>query len=435
MIVSVHPRHAGTFAGTLIFRTESFGRLGLNMSLKKVLILGIEQSGYSRGLLRGFNKNGFDSHFIEIAPEWPESANNEAPENGITKIYHPIASNSLIQNINGKLRWYLKRIIALRAIDFSGAIVIVNSGVSLLPMNLDLLLARYRGATIVTLCGHGTDSRSPIVSRHQKSGDSLGFSLIISVFMQAIRLRYWSKLSHYFFCSPMTGALVPTKFYNQLDLGHPLNLDLYFENKSEIKTLGKELSVVHSASSNKTKGSELIQIEVDLAGSQVPVKYEAHHKLAHDQFLKVLRAADLVIDQAYSDYPLPVAAAEAMALGKLVLVSGYFAPFTFPYSNFNPPVFTCLPKDISKTVVQISKYNRVQREKISVEGRKFIEKNFNDHAVASRLIKLIAGENDSEITITSASAYNCGAGIDNSLIKKRISKPLVQLLHRFCRLY
>lgn len=405
------------------------------MTISRVLILGIEQSGYSRGLLRGLRKLGHDAKFFEIAPEWPDRKNNNEPEEGIIKLYPPSHGQNLVEKMLGRFAWYVSRLRALGKLRFKDAVIICNSGISLLPMNIDLFIGRVLGAQVVMLCGHGTESRSPVVSSHQSPGDGLGLALLFAVIRKRIVLRYWATCADFFFCSPMTGALAPTPFFNQLDLGHPLDIEKYEAEHNKATDAKEKFRIMHSASSSKTKGSEYICAVMQGVADKPSITFEHFSKLNHETFLRELDGANLFVDQAFSDYPLPVAAAEAMAMKCLVLVSGYFVDFPSPYTILRPPVFTCLPQNLKKKVEEVLDLDSTVIEENINLGFNFIKTNFTDIVVAKKLLDLIAGNFQHGIGRVFPSRYKFGAGLLHSEITMRTSKPLIRLTNRFWRLY
>jgi glycosyltransferase involved in cell wall biosynthesis len=134
---------------------------------------------------------------------------------------------------------------------------------------------------------------------------------------------------------------------------------------------------------------------------------------------------DLLVDQAFSDYPLPVLAAEAMAHGLPALVSGYFAGAPSGYSQFNPPVLNCLPEDLEATLENLMTWNTGQWNELKASGYEFVSRNFRTQAAAKRLIHVILGQHQTAVSILGPCdiVYFDGLGAPKELISRlRLSR-------------
>jgi hypothetical protein len=134
---------------------------------------------------------------------------------------------------------------------------------------------------------------------------------------------------------------------------------------------------------------------------------------------------DLLIDQVFSDYPLPVISSEAMARGLPALVSGYFAGAPLGYSQFNPPVLNCLPEELEATLEDLLTWNTRQWNEVKESAYEFVSQNFRPQESAKRLLGAILEQDQTSISVLSRRTivYFDGLGAPSEIIQSlRLSK-------------
>lgn len=370
----------------------------------QITILSTEVSGYSRGLLAGLIQLGFEVKFIEIAPEWA-GKKDQALEDWDSR--HPVirlyreAWKTPVEAVSSWLIWMVRRLRQSMLLSRKGGTVIVQFGVSLLPFYLDLFFLKICGVKIIALSGYGSDSRPPHMMGWRYS--SRPCKVVLATVLKSFRIRTLYAVSDIFFCSPSVGHLVPGVFYNQLDLGHPMESDIR-ETMNERSPHGRvetasmapgdhPLRVLHAASSASTKGSKKIEADLASLEKEGVISFRSLTALSKVDLIKEMEKADVLVDQAFSDYPLPVTSAESMFRGCVPLVAGFFEKAsTQHYKNFRPPHFTCMPDEIALTVQAISQMPKYDLQSKALEGKRFIELEFSTVSVARRLINLIEGD-------------------------------------------
>lgn len=369
-----------------------------------VFIIPVEVAGYSRGLAEGLSKLGKSVSFIEIVNH--RFADPLEDLSGINHVKVFRENPGLL----GLISWYWRRLGATMRLAQNADLVIVQAATGLLPFGIDLLVYKLRRIAIVSLCGYGSEARAPQVNHPQVFASSAKFAHLRFA-VSAIKLR-WKLLTHYwisdfFFASPQISELVPGPFLNFLDLGHPISdatrakaTGFARERKNRSGLSESEFRIIHAPSSLSTKGTFAIRQVVELLKAQYKnVTYREVTNLNHGELLAALGNASLLIDQAYSDYPLPVTSAEAMLCGTPAIVGGYYARWNSShYSHFAPPSISCTPEGMFEGIEKLILQERSSAIALSRAGVDFVNSNFTSERVASRLWGSISGERNSGIS-------------------------------------
>jgi hypothetical protein len=403
------------------------------------VILPVEISGYSRGLLQGFMGLGFEARFYEIAPEWVGRQRSEQQKTWDDN--HNV--EQIFQTGPGwraRISWYAQRIRVTRTIGASPKVVVCQFNLSLLPFALDLIYFKLKGSKILSLSGYGSESRAPHMNHPTISSLSvLGrLSLSVSAARKSLSLSWRYYLSDWFFCSPATGHLVKGVFFNWLDIGHPLD-DSEFTYKSikdgspnfafpknpDSQSNRRAFRLLHAPSSMSTKGTPYIRAAVKALQLRHNVEYTEISGVTKAKLAAEMTKHDLLIDQVFSDYPLPVISSEAMARGLPALVSGYFAGAPLGYSQFNPPVLNCLPEELEATLEDLLTWNTRQWNEVKESAYEFVSQNFRPQESAKRLLGAILEQDQTSISVLSRRniVYFDGLGAPSEIIQSlRLSK-------------
>jgi len=404
-------------------------------------IIPIEIAGYSRGLLDGLLKVGRRAQFYEIAAQ-SSSCEADGPwgdHPNIVRVYRK--SEAVID----RFRWYFQRANATRIIGLYPKIVICQFNMSMLPFGLDLIYLRLRGCKILSLAGHGSESRPPHMDGQGSSDLTLAcqIGLLAAAAKKIVSLKWRFSLTNWFFCSPATGHFIPGNFFNTLDLGHPLS-DSEFRYKTSSpdkrssdvilrplkQNIDQPFRILHArASFGSAKGTEYIRSVIAQLQLTHNIEFTEMIGVSKQQLAQAMSNHDLLIDQAYSDYPLPVISAEAMARGLPSLVCGYFKDEYRPYLKFDPPVLTSRPENLEALMRELLNWDDDDWTKLKDSSYAFVSAHFRTEEVALKLLSVIAGgTNQSDVSITNRKSitYFQGAGTSESVMrairKSRIMK-------------
>src|SRR5438552_6275075 len=117
------------------------------------------------------------------------------------------------------------------------------------------------------------------------------------------------------------------------------------------------LRVVHAPSDPVAKGTPAVRSAVaSLRGDGVVIDYVELSGISHEAVLNELQRADVVVDQLFSDQPMPGLATEASSLGKAVVIGGYDwqelrrESSTYPW----PPTIQIHPDELLSTLRSLS---------------------------------------------------------------------------------
>ncbi len=116
-------------------------------------------------------------------------------------------------------------------------------------------------------------------------------------------------------------------------------------------------------------------------------------KRTHDEVLVELRRCDFIIDEAYSDTPMSVTAAEAASFGKPTVVGGYYAAdirASIP-DDLMPPSLFCHP-DMIESAIDSLILDPVGRVALGARARCFVEARWSAVEVSRRYMAMIRGD-------------------------------------------
>jgi glycosyltransferase involved in cell wall biosynthesis len=158
-----------------------------------------------------------------------------------------------------------------------------------------------------------------------------------------------------------------------------------------------EIRVLHSPSDPEVKGSERVRDAVaGVRSGGLPIKLIELVGVPHETVLLEIARADFVIDQAFSDAPMAVFAAEAAAAGVPAIVGSYaWSVLVERYGNALPPVEASDPDDLEVAVARLST-DTAHRVDLGRRAREFIASAWAPEVVAGRYIKVLAGETPTE---------------------------------------
>jgi hypothetical protein len=346
------------------------GRISTKVkSQRRVCILPVEVAGYQEGLEEGLSALGWSARAITISNH---------PFKYSMKHRNPIWAHLVCESDNFiskqtntalKLAAYLLAL-PLRAfgsiwVSIKFDIVVLNCGRSLLPLHIDLLIYRLFRIRIYAMMGHGSEARPPCIDC---LGDSLAGQNPSTVAQNCDSrkkfVRRVEKLADFVISTPTIGHYFKKPFLNNNDIGIPVRADM--SNKTELnKWVGdkdthsiegslvtKKLNVVHIPSNPRIKGSAEIERVLKLLEQEGLVEARVITGLTHSEVRELLNWSDLLVDQLYSDIPLPVLATEAALQGVPTVIGSN--DWEYIKNQFRPeewpPAFHIHPKQLEMTI-------------------------------------------------------------------------------------
>lgn len=156
------------------------------------------------------------------------------------------------------------------------------------------------------------------------------------------------------------------------------------------KNKNKKIKIFHAPSNQKAKGTtEIRKVLKELENEGYQFEYVELSGVPHNEVLKIMAEADLVVDQLYADTPLAGFATEASLNGIPVIVGGYYAEYydLVPQNPIVPTIF-CNPEMLKEKIIELLCDEKL-RKKIGKKEMDYVEKNNNSKVVAKKLLRVL----------------------------------------------
>jgi hypothetical protein len=290
---------------------------------QRVLVTPREIAGVASGLQHCLATQGI---VVDVLLRWPHAFDyrHRAPEAPSWRRLAGLVTEP--GDSSTRLRWLVSlaaRLVAVALIPFRYSAVIYVGPETLLRGGADRRWLRRRGVRIVTVFT-GSDARPPYLDGAFAKGTSvaeLERVRELAITRKAL-LRLAERESDHVVNQPGTGQFHRQPYIDWTVLGFPSNAESV-PLADDLDSRGSLLTVVHAPSDPHMKGSDRIRTLMQQLRTEGRIDYVEVSGKSHDEVLTLIRNADLVIDQLYSDVLLPGLATEAARLGTPVLLFGY----------------------------------------------------------------------------------------------------------------
>lgn len=381
----------------------------ISKAKSNVCLLPVEVAGYQAGLAQGLDELGWKVRQITISQhpfDYPLRLPNPK--------WATFVSNCVdyVSNHQRNPIAVLVYLAALSARAFGALwvaskfqVVILNAGRSLLPLHLDLVLFRLLGIRVIAMLGHGSEARPPCL-------DCLGETLAPEKILVLPReckarrrfVRRVEALSHVVISTPTIGHYLTKEFLNGNDIGIPV-IPPEIEHKSYSLALAENpaqthrsshreapLKVVHAPSNPRVKGSEVITRVLTKLEREGLIEFKLVTGLTNQQVKETLSNSDLLVDQLYSDIPMPVLASEAAYLGVPTMIGSInWSEVKINFSSDTlPPAIFIHPDNLEEELRDLA-LDRRDIEKISVLARNFVALHRKPSSIATLYEPIILG--------------------------------------------
>lgn len=300
-------------------------------------------------------------------------------------------------------------------------VFIFTFGKSLFYVNYDLIILKKLRKKIIMNIGHGSDSRPPYLdgSFHEKSIDEI-VKLTKKLKKTIERIEKYSDI---IICHPYTAHFLKRKFVNWFAIGIPYVLTKFDQLlKIENTEISRNfLRILHAPSNPVFKGTyEIREIINGLVKKGYKIEYVEKSNVSNLEILKEIAKCDLIIDQLYSDTPLPTLAGEAACLRKPAIVCGYeiekLKELYIP-NEMVPPSLNPRPEDLEK-FIKYFYFNKHYIDEIGKKLNEYVRKNLDAYKVAEKYELIIKNEIPENWLIDPFSIdYIYGAGINKEKLK------------------
>lgn len=194
-------------------------------------------------------------------------------------------------------------------------------------------------------------------------------------------------------------------------------------NNNDTENKNEKIVILHAPSNIKAKGTDRIRKTMDeLRSEGYEFEYIEVTGVSHQEVLRMLKKADVVIDQLYADFPLAGFATESSANGIPVITCGYYAR-QYKQVAQNPPVPTvyCDPSEFKAKLIELIG-NADLRKRISAEEKKFIKDNSVSLLVARKFLDIFEGRIPDEWYFDPfENEYVFGCGIEKEKIIQNVN--------------
>ena len=368
---------------------------------RKVLIGPVEIAGFCAALSDGFSSMGWQSYTIDYQAnrfKYKSRSGRSWVLRVLQRLFVLLAKLPSLPRrswLLSPLYFPLQCIVFVWACFRCDAFIFIF-GRSLLPFSLDLWVFKLLRKPVVAVY-LGSDSRPPYLSgswRAQSANLSPDQQVQATVnFMNNQRgnLRRMSRRSRCVVDNPYSGFLQPAPFVNWFSMGFPCPTpDLAMSGKG----VSERPVILHAPSNRVIKGSEYIEKILDeLRDEGVEFNYVALENRSNVEVIEILKQADILVDEMYSDTPLGGLGTEAGAQGCAVVVGGfgwehvprYIQPEMLPGS-------VCIkPEELKDTLRKLIKDPELCTS-IGGELRTFIGERWGAAHVAERYAQLLFGD-------------------------------------------
>ena len=218
------------------------------------------------------------------------------------------------------------------------------------------------------------------------------------------------------------------KFVSWLRIGIPF--DFQDKKESQKTTCTEEgVRILHAPSSPGTKGTyRLREVIQSLKDKGLLINWIEISGQSHDVVKEEIARCDFIVDQLYSDTPMPGLVTEGAFFGKASVIGGYYSKQI--HDNFEdsaiPPSLFCHPDDIEKAIEKMI-VNAAFRKELGQKAKAFVNAHWSSKEVAKRFLRIIKGDIPEQWMCNPQELhYLQGAGLPEIKIKQFILQMLKQ---------
>ena len=291
--------------------------------------------------------------------------------------------------------WFLQVLFRYDAFIFSASD-------SLLRKNRDLPMLKLFGKKVICNLFHGSDARPPYINgaTYSDTGERPSFEELLRLTeLRKSVVEKCEKYATWIIGAPYSSSpFLRRPFINALFIGSPWPVQDLSQNQVSAGAIqaGKSRSfrVLHAPSRPFAKGTPHIRNAIQaLREEGFDIQLIEIQGMANHVVLEQIKRCDFVVDQVFSDSPMPGLALEAAANARPTIVGGEHLEELkrFVSPEMWPPTITCRPEKILETVRRLL----VHPEEIPIQGRRarnFVETYWRAEDVAERLLLILQGK-------------------------------------------
>lgn len=269
-------------------------------------------------------------------------------------------------------------------------------GHSLWPFNLDLPILRLLGKRTLIHLGHGSEARPPYLggNLHLDATTPKGAKKLRRQSVQARRtVQMAEKHATIVLGSPFSTHYFASKpFINSLHIGIPQAVidSKSLEKKKQAKSA---FQILHAPSKPELKGTTVICAAIDeLKAEGLNISLNFVTGVSNNVVRERISQADLIVDQLYSDTPMPALSTEASAQGKPTVIGSYAIELfegLIP-KELKGTTIVCHPKNIKETIREtVLSGSALSQGELA---REYVLKHLGPAEVAERIVSVLKGD-------------------------------------------
>lgn len=252
----------------------------------------------------------------------------------------------------------------------------------------DLRILRMLGKRIIFVY-HGSDSRPPYIDGTVASGKNPQNSLLPKkARRQKMDMRTVEHFADVLIDHPLSSHFHEREFVKYLSIGIPSASDGVQSQKVEV---GGEVIVLHCPSDIKAKGTPIIRAAV-LALKQKGYRIDYREISGKPNYVvrDALKSCHFVVDQVFTDTPMPTFVAEAAMYRRPAVISGYCVEWVKEtlVKDTIPPSHLCRPEEIREAIEKLVVHESYRNE-LGERAYDFVSSLWSPRNVAERFIRLI----------------------------------------------
>jgi hypothetical protein len=368
----------------------------------KILVGPEEISGYYANLTKGFKAIGLECDYgVKRLHRFGYGKNLYRPRLLIwSERFYKIrirAKNPYFLRVFAFFIDHLLNFIWAFAAIFRYDVFIFGFGKSLLPLNLDLFILKKLNKKVIGNLAHGSESRPPYLDGAYISVPEKLVDPNVLFKLTKKNKRLVEKFEKYTILigSPhFTSHFARFKFLNSFALGIPINLDRITSVPKNNSINNNIVRILHAPSHAAGKGTDLIRAAINrLRAKGYKIDFILVENKPFNFVVEEILKCDFVVDQVFSDSPLPGLATEAGWFGKPTVIGGYGlnALKKFVPSDMWPPSKVSHPDEIEIAIEDLV-LNRLERESLGLAIKLFIREKLSVESVAERYLKILTEE-------------------------------------------
>lgn len=387
---------------------------------QKILVGITEIAGYAQYLSQGFTEISQDNVCIILYPS-PQFKIPPTPYFWIN-LAQKIGQKATLtpkKNFIQKLFWKALRLVAKLAILVWALgeidVFVFTFGRSFFSWDLWLFKVLKKKSIFIL---NGSDSRPPYLNA---KFDGLSPQKLFKETQKIKnRVTHLEKYATALIAISHQGYFHQKQLYMGLAIGQPSAIVPQVHHRTDPTA---PVRIFHSSTHFLLKGTGYIRKCIEtLQRKGHHIDYIEVQNTPHDEALKLMASADIIIDQIYSDMPLSMQCIEGLFLEKPVIVCGYYAEHIqsdIP-AQFIPPNIFCVPEQLTEAIEDLM-IHPDKRKALGHQALYYARSHLNNAEIAKRFLHIIDGTAPKEWAYTPQdNRYLEGIGYPREKLKKNL---------------